>query len=136
MSRYRLALKNSVSAESRAYGFSIVALTAGYLCVDEHRLPGHTGALCFLGGVLLAQLLAAALAFRSLRGTWSSGEEVEYHAYGSVHIVSVIAGVFAGWGIAVLVHGHDLAYFLSGLVAITVYQLALAGELALAMSRQ
>jgi hypothetical protein len=134
-STYRLAVRNTVAAEARAYGFSLVVLTDGYLCVDEHRLPGHLGALSYLGGVLLSQALIAAFAFRRLGVTWSTGEDVEYRAVVSVHVLSVIAGVLAGWGIAALVHAHDLAYFLCGLGGLTVYQLALAAELALGMRR-
>lgn len=136
MSGYRLALRNSVAAESRAYGFSVVLLTTGYLCVDSHRLPGHIGALCYLAGALTAQVCVAALAFAGRSKRWSSGEDAVYHAYGSVHVVSVVVAIFAGWGIAVLVHGHDLAYFTSALVSIVVYQLVMAAELALTLRRE
>lgn len=135
VSKYRRALRNSVSAEARAYGFSLVVLTTGYLCVDEHKLPGQLGALSFLAGALLAEVIVAIGAFREFGATWSTGEQVEYRAYASVRVLSVVAGVFAGWGIATVVHGHDLAYFLSALVAVTVYELTMAGELALALRR-
>ena len=53
MSRYRRALRNSVAAEARAFGFSLVVLCAGYLCVEEHGLPHEKvnvhGGACALG---------------------------------------------------------------------------------------
>ena len=44
-------------------------------------------------------------------------------------------GVFAGWGIAAVVAGHDLAYFLAALVSLLVFGVLLSAELALAMQR-
>jgi|1186.fasta_scaffold217373_2 hypothetical protein len=135
MSRYRRALRNSVAAEARAFGFSLVVLCTGYLCVQEHGLPHVSGAFAFLGGALLAQVLIACLAFRSPLATWSAGEEVEYYAFASLHVVSVIAAALTGWGVAAAVSGHNLAYFLTALASLLVYGVLLAAELAFAMQR-
>jgi hypothetical protein len=136
MNRHRRALRNSISAEARAYGFSLVVLTTGYLCVDDRGLPGARGALAFLGGALLAQALVATVAFEGFRKTWSGGEDVSYYAPTSVHLVSVVAGVFAGWGLAALVHRHVLAYFLAAFGAVLVYTTVLSIELALGLAER
>jgi len=134
VSRYRVALRNSVSSEARAFGFSLVVLVTAYLTIRYHGLPGAHGALVYLGGVLLGQVASAVAAFRGLRGTWSSGEEVEYHAWASVHLASPIVAALAGWGIAYGVHPRLAAFAAAGFGAVVVYQFVLAGELAAAMA--
>jgi hypothetical protein len=136
MNDYRRALRNSVAAEARAFGFSLVVLTTGYLCVQEHGLPHVWGAFSYLGGALLAQFLLACIAFRGPLATWSTGEDVQYYAFASLHVASVIAAAFAGWGAAAAVGGHhDLAFFLTALTALLVYGLLLALELGFALQR-
>lgn len=132
--RYRTALKNSVAAEARAFGFSIVVLAAAYTTIAYHGLPGATGALCYLGGVLVAQGLVAFVAFQGLTETWQSGEQVEYRAPAIVHALSPICGVLAAWGVGWAIGSHDLAFAAAGCVGIVVYQIVLAGELAVAMT--
>lgn len=133
MRRYRVALRNSVSAEARAFGFSLVVLVTAYLTIRYHGLPGARGALTYLGGVLLAQALAAGAAFRRDE-TWHAGEEVEYSAWASVHLASPILAVLAGWGVAWVVPSRLAAFAAAGFVAVSVYQFVLAGELAAAMA--
>lgn len=48
----------------------------------------------------------------------------------------VVAGVFAGWGIAALVHRHVLAYFLAAFAAVLVYAAVLSFELALGLAER
>jgi hypothetical protein len=134
VTRYRVALRNSVASEARAFGFSLVVLVTAYLTIRYHGLPGAHGALVYLGGVLLGQITSAVAAFRSVRATWSSGENVEYHAWASVHLASPIAGALAGWGIAYAVHPRLAAFAAAGFGAVLVYELVLAGELAAAMT--
>jgi hypothetical protein len=135
MSRYRRSLRNSVSAEARAFGFSVVLLASAYLCVGAHGLPGTGGTLAYAGGVLAAQLATAALAFGGTHETWSTGEDVRYRAYGAVHLVSVSLAILLAWGVASLVGAHTAAFAATGFAAIAAYQLLLAVELALAMVR-
>lgn len=133
-SRYRIALKNSVASEARAFGFSIVVLATAYVTITYHGLPNAFGALCYVGGVLVGQALSAVAAFRSASETWRSGEEVEYRAPAAVHLLSPICGVLAGWGVAWAIGAHLLAFAAAGCAAVLVYQFVLAGELALAMT--
>lgn len=132
--RYRLALKNSVASEARAFGFSLVVLATAYLTITYHGLPDALGALCYVGGVLAGQTVAAAVAFRGVRETWRSGEQVEYRAPASVHLLSPVCGVLAGWGVGWAIASHALAFAVAGCAAVVVYQFVLAGELALAMT--
>ena len=134
MARYRVALRNSVASEARAFGFSLVVLVTAYLTIRYHGLPGAHGALVYLGGVLLGQVVSAAAAFRSVRAMWSSGEDVEYRAWASVHLASPIVAALAGWGIAYGVHPRLAAFAAAGFGAVVVYQFVLAGELAAAMT--
>jgi hypothetical protein len=137
MSDYRRALRNSVAAEARAFGFSLVVLVGAYVCVQEHGLPHISGAFAFLGGALLAQVLLAVAAFRHPLATWSGGEEdVEYYAFASLHVVSVVAAAFAAWGVAAAVNGHhDVAFFLTAFASLLVYGVLLALELGIALQR-
>lgn len=131
--RYRIALRNSVAAEARAFGFSLVVLATAYLTITYHGLPDAFGALCYVGGVLAGQTFSAAVAFGSMRETWRSGEGVEYRAPGAVHLLSPICGVLAGWGVAWAIGSHLLAFAAAGCAAVIVYQFVLAVELAAAM---
>jgi hypothetical protein len=131
MHRYRRSLEIAISGEARAYGFSVVALTVGYLAVTEHGLPGARGALAYVGGVVAAQAAAALLAFAG-HPAWSPGEDVRFRSFGAIHVVSVACGVFAGWGGAAVVGEHAAAYAAAGFCAVAVYQVVLGAELALA----
>jgi hypothetical protein len=132
--RYRIALRNSVASEARAFGFSIVVLASAYLTISYHGLPGAFGALCYVGGVLAGQALSGLVAFRSPKETWRSGEEVEYRAPAAVHLLSPACGVLAGWGVGWAIESHLLAFAAAGCAAVISYQFVLAGELALAMT--
>jgi hypothetical protein len=51
-----------------------------------------------------------------------------------VHLVCPICGVLAAWGTAWAITPHLPAFATAGCVAVVVYQLVLAAELALAMT--
>ena len=134
LGRYGHVLCNSISAEARAYGFSVVLLTVGYLTVSERGLPGAGGAFAYMGGALGAQCAVAVAAFRRPTKTWSSGESVKYYAPVAVHLASVVAAVLVGWGVAAAITLKDGAFAGAGFCSILVYQLLLALELTLGLA--
>jgi hypothetical protein len=132
--RYRRTLKASVSAEARAYGFSVAILITGYLAISEHGLPGWAGSLAYLGGILLAQIGIGVLGMQG--ESWDTSEPYRYASFGALRVVCVAAAVLAGWGVAALVSGHVLAFFLSALVSVGLFQLLMALELALSVTSE
>ena len=95
---YRRGLLDSVSGESNAYGFTLVIWTTGALALVEHPRPRAVDAFAFLGGALLAMTLIVLIAFA--RAGTPDAAVAPARARGALHLVSVSAGVVAGWGAA------------------------------------
>jgi hypothetical protein len=125
---YRRVLRNAVSDEARAYGFSVVLLSTGYLTISERGLPGVGGTFAFLGGAIVAQWVTGVLAFGKPTATWQTQENMTYYAHVAVHYVSVALAVLVGWGVAAGITTKDAAFGASSFCAILVYELLLALE--------
>lgn len=116
----------------KGYGFTLIIWTTGALAFAEHGLPRAEDALAFLGGALVGMALIVTLSFGGLRSTWADIGLVQ-RAYGAIHVVSVVAAVLAGWLVAALLPGL-VAFLGASLVAVVVYNLVFAVEVALSVT--
>ena len=132
---YRKSLSIAVSAEAKAYGFTLVVWTTGAVTIAERGLPGVAGAFAYLGGILVAQTIVVFAAFGTPRSTWRVESE-DRRTYGAIHVASVVLAVLSGWGLAAWIPDRALAYLVAGFTACVLYQLLLALEIALSVVRE
>ncbi len=126
---YRRALLDSVAGESNAYGFTLVIWTTGALALVEHPRPRAVDAFAFLGGALLAVTLIVLIAFA--RSATPDPAVAPARARGALHLVSVCAGVLAGWGPAALLRA-PVALFAASFASVAVFHAFLGAERLLA----
>lgn len=133
MHRYRAALREAVSGESKAYGFTLVVWTTGALVADERGMPGRLDAVGYLGGILAAMAIVVLVSFGGLTTEW----RVRTHsrlAFGAIHLASVPAAVASGWAVASAAGPPALAFSLAGFVAALVYQFLLGLEVMVSLT--
>jgi len=130
MMLYRVALKLVLSAEAKAYGVTLTLWGCGALCIAVKGTPRVADVFLFAGGVILAQIAGAAASFRGIHDTFDA-EQPTQTVWGAVHVVSPLAGLAVGWGLAELVH-PEVMWLVVPLGGLLVFQLLLAVETRLA----
>ncbi len=131
--RYLRALRFALGGQANAYGFTLVVWGTGALATSELGRP-HPGAVfAYLGGAIVSMALIVLLAF----GPWRPFQEEQppRRPYAAVHVVSALGATAAGWGV-IHVLGGAVAFFFASFVAVAIYQVLLATEVALALTRE
>lgn len=135
LGRYRSALRWTISAEAKAYGFTLLIWATGTLLFYEHGFPRPYEVLLFVSGALSGMALTVLVAFGGRPfAVWRQGEEPRRFAYGAVHIVAVFAGVLAAWGIAAALP-RALSFIFTPMLANLVYQGVIALEVTLSLAQ-
>ncbi len=129
-SRLRRGLAGAVSSQAQAYGFTITVWCSGAFLLDEHGTPRPADILAFAGGALGAMILAVMVGAGGPRSPLAASPQLRAH--GAMHPLSVFAAILAGWGVAAALDGV-CAFFAGAFVAVLVYQLAVAAEIASAV---
>jgi len=130
LAEYRHALRGVLSSESKAYGFTLVVWGSGSMLTAERGQPGRSGAIAFVGGLLLGVAAAIVVSFGGPAERLETSQGRRPGA-GGIHLASVGAAIGVAWGVAAIVVQHWVAYLLSGIAAGFVYQLVLGLEVAL-----
>jgi hypothetical protein len=133
--RYRTALRAAISAESKAYGFTLVIWGTGALAIGLRGTPRAGDAIAYVGGALTSMALVVLLSFGGPTATWTS-TELRRLAWGAIHVASVGAALGSGWAVADIVTTKWIAFFGAGAAAALVYQLALAFEVAVTSEQE
>ncbi len=128
-SSYRASLRQALSGETKAYGFTLVVWGTGALAMAEHGNPGRSGAIAYVAGTLLAMTAVILLAFGGPAGRWESSGRTSF-GLGGIHVVSVPVSVAVGWALAALLGPHWAAFGAAGFGAVMVFQLLLGLEVA------
>lgn len=131
VARYLHALRFALSNQANAYGFTLVIWGSGALCMWQLGEPDPAAVFAFLGGALVSISLIVAFVF----GLWRPFEEIEppRRPFSAMHLASAPAAAAAGWASTLLVGGVG-GFFVAAFVAVAIYQLLLAGEVALALA--
>lgn len=130
-SRYLHALRFALSDQADAYGFTLVVWGTGALAVWQLGKPDPAEVFAYLGGALVSISLIVAIVF----GVRRPLEEPESprRPLSAMHLASAPAAVAAGWALTPL-FGGAAGYFVAAFVAVGVYQLLLAAEVASALA--
>lgn len=123
---YRTALRVSLGAESKAYGFTLVIWATGAMTMSRHGSPGASGVVGFIGGALFGMAVIILVSFGGPVSTWKP-TRLHRYALGAVHVISVAGAVTAGWATGYL-PSTIAAFSVAPAVAVVVYQLILAAE--------
>lgn len=131
LGRYRRALQQAISSESKAYGFTLVVWGTAAMVTSERGLPGRMGTVAYLGGLLVGMAVVVLLVLGGPTSRWRTpSQHPRRLAAGAIHAASVAAAVAAGWGCAALFDLKWLAYLTAGAAASVVYQFVLGLEVA------
>ncbi|MGH3002647.1 MAG: hypothetical protein ACRDM1_08325 [Gaiellaceae bacterium] len=130
MGGYQQALRFALSRQANAYGFTLVVWGTGALATWELGKPDPADVFAFVGGVLVSISLIVGLVF-GIRQPFRV-DEPPRRPFSAMHLPSVPAAIASGWGLTLLVDGVA-GFFVSGLVAVALYQLLLALEVAFAL---
>ena len=128
---YVRALRFALSRQANAYGFTLVVWGTGALATWQLGTPDPAEIFAYVGGGLVSISLIVALVF-GVRQPFQ-GHEPRRRPFSAMHLPSVPAAMAAGWGATLLVGGPG-GFFLSAGLAVAVYQLLLAVEVALALA--
>jgi hypothetical protein len=129
--RYRTSLRSALASEAKAYGFTLVIWGTASLATAARGTPKSGEVLGYVVGAFAAMGLVI-LATYAGTGEEMSGDPPQRRlAWGAIHLVSVAAGLAAGWGAAELIDPRWLAFLAAGGVATLVFQLVLGLEVAL-----
>ena len=85
----RQLLAENLSAESEAYGFSLVTWGVGALLIHQIGVPGLAGVLAYLVGAVLGFAALAAVAFDVLLGTVSFERRPLFVA-SAIHLLATV----------------------------------------------
>lgn len=127
---YRKALRSALSAEAKAYGFTLMFWGTGAITTAVRGSPGVAGAVAFVVGALAGMALVILASFGGPESTWGSGRPLRQHVMGAIHLASVAAAVAGGAGVAAAVPGHAFAFLAAAATAVILYQLVLGLEVA------
>jgi hypothetical protein len=129
--RYRASLRDALAAEAKAYGFTLVTWGTGAMTTAVRGTPDAPQALAYVGGAFAAMALVILVTFAGTGERMTGEPPGRRLAWGAVHLVSVAAGLAAGWGAAELVVPRWGAFLCAGAAATLAYQLVLGLEVAL-----
>lgn len=131
MSRYLHALRFALSNQANAYGFTLVVWGAGALAIWQLGKPDPADVFAYLGGALVSISLIVAVVF----GIWHPFETPEppRRPFSAMHLASAPAAAAAGWALTLLLDGAA-GFFVAAFLAVGVYQLLLAVEVAVALA--
>lgn len=130
MDRYRHALRFALGRQANAYGFTLVIWGTGALAVWQLGKPDPADVFAYIGGALVAVSLIVGAVF-GVRRPFRI-ERPPRRPFSAMHLPSVPAAIATGWGLTVPL-GGAAGFFVSALVAVAVYQLLLALEVAFAL---
>ena len=133
MNGFQQALGRAVASKAEMYGFPLIVWSSGGLQVHRFGMPGMVGVLAFAGGALVSMALVVAITCRGLTCPLPQ-RNTSVRAFGAIHVVSVLGSVVAGWAVATVAHGA-IAFFLSSLVTVFVFEMLLSLELYVAANR-
>lgn len=131
---YRAALQASLSAESKAYGFTLVTWSTGAFAIVERGSPGRADVVAYLAGALVGMGVIILAGFGGPRSEFEP-RSLHRYAAGAIHVVSVCAATSLGWLAALVLEPRWLAFAAAGTAATSAYQLLLALEVALSARR-
>jgi hypothetical protein len=131
MSRYLHALRFALSNQANAYGFTLVVWGTGALATWQLGKPDPADVFAYLGGALVSISLIVAVVF----GIWHPFETPEQprRPFSAMHLASAPAAAAAGWALTLLLGGYG-GFFVAAFLAVGIYQLLLAVEIALALA--
>jgi hypothetical protein len=132
---YRSALRTALSSESKAYGFTLAVWGSGSLLMSERGLPGRSGTVAFVAGVLAGVAGSITIALGGPASDWASNARRRIGG-GAVHLLSVGTALAAAWIIGAGITVHWLAYLLAGIAAGLLYQLVLGLEVAVTSAQE
>lgn len=131
MSRYLHALRFALGNQANAYGFTLVVWGTGRLATWQLGKPDPADVFAYLGGALVSVSLIVAVVF----GVWHPFETPEppRRPLSAMHPASAPAAAAAGWALTLLLGGFS-GFFVAAFLAVGVYQLLLAVEIAVALA--
>lgn len=103
----------------------------GALAIWQLGKPDPADVFAFLGGALVSVSLIVAVVF----GIWHPFETPEppRRPFSAMHLASAPAAAAAGWGLTLLLGGFG-GFFVAAFLAVGIYQLLLAVEIAVALA--
>jgi hypothetical protein len=131
MSRYLHSLRFALSNQANAYGFTLVVWGTGALAIWQLGKPDPAEVFAFLGGALVSVSLIVAVVF----GIWHPFETPEppRRPFSAMHLASAPAAAAVGWALTLLLGGFG-GFFVAAFLAVGIYQLLLAVEIAVALA--
>ncbi len=124
MSTYKSALRSTLKAERKAYGFTLV-IWGGATVTSGVQGPTTTlEGISYVGGALAA--MAAVILLTVHVAGAPDRPESDRLALGAIHAISVACAIGGAWLAAELVRPVWLAYLVAGAVVTTAYQLLAA----------
>jgi hypothetical protein len=131
LARYLHALRFALANQANAYGFTLVVWGTGALAIWQLGKPDPADVFAYLGGALVAVSLIVAVVF----GIWHPFETPEppRRPFSAMHLASAPAAAAAGWALTLLLRGFG-GFFVAAFLAVGIYQLLLAAEIALAFA--
>ncbi len=128
---YRAHLQSAVAASAAPYGYTLTIWTSGAVTTHEQGLPTAWQALLFLFGAVIGFGITAAIAYGRPTEIFASRTHGFVRLWGAFHLVSV--GLAIGF-VAVVVElvDNSVVWLLVGLIATTVYLMAIAAQFTLA----
>jgi hypothetical protein len=131
LSRYLHALRFALGNQANAYGFTLVVWGTGALATWQLGKADPVDVFAYLGGALVSVSLIVAVAFGISRPFETP--EPPRRPFSAMHLASAPAAAAAGWALTLLLGGFA-GFFLAAFLAVGIYQLLLAVEIAVALA--
>lgn len=131
MSRYLHALRFALSNQANAYGFTLVVWGTGALAIWQLGEPDPADVFAYLGGALVSISLIVAVVF----GIWHPFQTPQppRRPFSAMHLASAPAAAAGGWALTLVLDGAE-GFFVAAFLAVGLYQLLLAVEVAAALA--
>jgi hypothetical protein len=124
-------MRSTVGRESTTFGFSILATVVFGMCQVAHGTPGPREVLAYAVGASLSFTVLEAVLSRGFRQGMPQHHTRVLALGTSLNVLSVLAGLFVGWGCAEVLDGW-VAFGVAPFVGSLVYLLAESLEAAAA----
>ena len=130
---YRDRLRTVITAESRAYGFTLLTASEAMFLLEHEGVPQAPDVFLFAAGALAAMVLVVAFSFRRLAKPLFLKINMPVVPWGLIHAVSIFGGIAAAWLAVSLLSGR-YAFLVVSFSGTLIYNLLLGLEAELTSS--
>lgn len=130
---YRDRLRTVITAESRAYGFTLLAGGSAMFLLDKEGVPGTVDVFLFAAGALAAMMVVVLFSFRRLGQPVFLRFNLPVVPWILIHAISIFGGLVSARLALSLLSGH-VAFFGTAFAGILIYNILLGLEAEIAGS--